>query len=369
MNVLATAATALLAAPPAGVAALLAHRAVHRVRAARRLRITTPGGIDEQGYVRINGLDHWVSVRGENVGANPVVLELHGGPGASNSPYANRTRSWERHFTVVRWDMRGTGRTLGHSGADAQGELTFPQLLADALEMTHHVRERLGVDRVILLANSYGTAFGLRLARSHPHLYSAYVGTDQNIHTAHGENTAHAALLTRLRDAGKHKQLATVEAMGPDARHWTARQRADFAKLTVGSDPFTLRVFKSVVLKSLWLSPLHTLRDLSCFLKGQTLSERITEDTGDFDDRADGTRFELPFFVFQGDRDVITPPEAAKAYFDEVQAPHKEFVHLRQASHFASFHHPDRFLDLLLTKVLPVVTADGATPRPAPATV
>lgn len=368
---LAVTSAAVLAAPVAGAAGLLAHRALHRARAVRRLRITTPHGIDEQGFVRIGGLDHWVSVRGENLADNPVVLELHGGPGASNSLYATHTRSWEKHFTIVRWDMRGTGRTLGRSGAEAQGEMTFAQVLADALEMTHHIRTRLGVDRVILLANSYGTAFGLRLARAHPHLYSAYVGTDQNIHAAVTDHSGHTALLERLRagkgkgkgsgrSAGRRKALAKVEEMGPDPSLWTSGQRTEFAKLTVSSDPFTLQAFKSVVLKSLWLSPLHSFRDLAHFFKGQTLSEQLTEHTADFDDRADGTHFDLPFFIFQGDRDVITPPEAAQRFFEEVTAPHKEFVLLHEASHFASFHRPDRFLELLLTRVRPVATGERA---------
>ncbi|MFI5804319.1 alpha/beta fold hydrolase [Streptomyces sp. NPDC051561] len=365
-TVIALTSAGLAAAP---LTALLAHRALHRARATRRLRLTGPHGIDEQGFVHVNGLAHWVSVRGENLADNPVILEVHGGPGASNSPYAPLTRPWEKHFTIVRWDMRGTGRTFAHSGPEGQGTVTFTQVLADVLEMTQHIRTRLGVDRVILLANSYGTAFGLRLARSHPHLYSAYVGTDQNIHVGsdpHATNAAHQALLARLRDAGKRKDLAAVEAMGPDAHRWTPAQRTAFAKLTVASDPFTLRAFKAVVLKSLWFSPLHSLSDLRHFLKGQTFSERITEHTENLDDRAEGTHFGLPFFVFQGDHDVITPPEAAKAYFDEVTAPVKEFAYIENASHFASFHRPDVFLDLLLTKVRPVVTAGrplAAAPR------
>ncbi|MEV7597513.1 hypothetical protein AB0O91_09005 [Kitasatospora sp. NPDC089797] len=37
-------------------------------------------------------------------------------------------------------------------------------------------------------------------------------------------------------------------------------------------------------------------------------------------------------------------------------APVKEFALIRNAGHFASFRHPDRFLDLMLTKVRPAVT-------------
>jgi len=42
-----------------------------------------------------------------------------------------------------------------------------------------------------------------------------------------------------------------------------------------------------------------------------------------FDARRLGTRFEVPFFLFQGENDVITLTSLATEYFDEVQAPTK----------------------------------------------
>jgi hypothetical protein len=34
-----------------------------------------------------------------------------------------------------------------------------------------------------------------------------------------------------------------------------------------------------------------------------------------------GTDFEVPFFIFQGDTDAVTPTAAARAYFDAITAP------------------------------------------------
>ncbi|MEW2034246.1 alpha/beta hydrolase [Streptomyces roseifaciens] len=322
------------------------------------MRIDTSNGIDEQGFVRIGGIDQWISIRGEDLD-NPVMLEIHGGPGSSHSVYGPRTRSWEKHFTIVRWDMRGTGKTLGRTGADGQGEIGFARLYEDALDVTRYVRNRLGVGRVVLVASSFGSVFGLRLARRHPDLYSAYVGTDQNIHDAGRDDSAHRALLARLHAAGKRKEAAAVEGMGRDARAWTAEQHAAYAKITATSDPLTFATMKTVVMKSLWFSPLHSLRELGDLAKGMKLSAKLLPETAAFDDWADGTRFGLPFFIFQGDRDVLTPPEHAKRFFDAVQAPVKGFALIDDASHFASFRRPEQFLNLMLTKVRPVVT-DGA---------
>ncbi|WP_031012683.1 alpha/beta fold hydrolase [Streptomyces sp. NRRL F-5727] len=354
--VAATSAAALLAAP---AALLLGHRALGRARNASRMAITTPNGVDEQGFVRIGGIEQWISVRGEDR-TNPVLLELHGGPGASTAIFGARTRSWERHFTVVRWDMRGTLKTLGRNGPEGTGELSFERLYADAVEVTDHVRARLGVDKVVLLGHSYGSALGLRLARAFPERYSAYVGTDQNIHDAGRDDSVHRALLARLRAAGKRRELAAVEALHPDERRWTARERATHAKLLATSDPLTLDTMKRTVMGSLWLSPRHSLRELRLFLRGMSLSEPVAQGTAGYDDWADGTDFALPFFVFQGEKDVLTSPELARRFFDDVRAPVKGFALIEECSHFAAFRRPERFLELLLTHVRPVVTRASA---------
>ncbi|MEV6523214.1 alpha/beta hydrolase [Longispora sp. NPDC051575] len=352
----ALASSALLAAP---LAAAAGYRHLRRAANARTLRITTPNGIDESGFVRIGGIDQWVSVRGDDR-RNPVLLEIHGGPGASNLPYNTRTRDWERHFTVVRWDQRGAGRTFGHGGPTGQGELTLARLEADALEVTEHVRARLGVEKVALVGMSFGSVIGLRLARRHPELYSAYIGTDQNINAGGRNRAAYHALVERLTTAGKHKELAAVTAMGPDRATWTVEQHSQNNKHTVGSDPLTLSTVKTVVMGSLLTSPNHALRDIGTLMKGMAYSERLHLEAVQVDEWAEGTTFQIPVFLFQGAHDVITPAGPVRDFHDAVTAPVKDFALIDDASHFAAFRHPDRFLDLLLTKVRPTLTREPA---------
>ncbi|HEY9368037.1 alpha/beta hydrolase [Streptomyces sp.] len=351
-TVIAASAAALLAAPAAG---LLAHRQVRRAKLAEALRITTPNGVDESGFVRIGGIDQWISVRGDDR-SNPVVLEIHGGAGASNHVFLPRTRAWERHFTVVRWDMRGAGATFAHGGADGQGEFTLDRLERDAVEVTEHVRARLGVEKVLLVANSFGTVLGLRLARNHPELYAAYVGTDQNIQAGGRERAAYDALLSRLERAGKRKQLAEVSAMGPDRTAWSAAQWAAFSKIALITDPLSAATMRTVVMGSLWFSPLHDLRGLRDYSRAMTFSESLAPEAARVDEWAEGTAFRIPFFVFQGDSDVLTPDSAARRFLADVTAPVKDFGLIEDAGHFAAFRRPERFLELMLTKVRPVVT-------------
>ena len=75
-----------------------------------------------------------------------------------------------------------------------------------------------------------------------------------------------------------------------------------------------------------------------------------------YDARQLGPRFEVPFFLFQGETDVITLTSLAEEYFGEVRAPTKELALIQDAGHFAAFTQPERFLAELVTRVRPVTT-------------
>ena len=354
-TIITTAAATALAAPAAG---LLGYRQYKRTKFAKQLRITSPNGINESGPVRIGGIDQYLSIRGDDL-RNPVILEVLGGPGASNIAFLPRTRSWEKHFTIVRWDMRGAGFTYA-AAPGGQGEMSLDRLYLDALEVTEYVRRRMNVAKVLLVANSFGTVTGLRLARSHPELYSAYVGTDQNILAGGRETSAYDELLQRLAKKDK-KAYAKAAAFGRDRTKWTVEQWSLFNKLALTTDALSFDTMKTVVIRSLWFSPMHTLRGLRSYLKAMTFSEKIAPSASTVDEWAEGTHFRLPVFVFQGANDVLTPPEPARRFVNDVNAPVKDFALIHDASHFAAFRHPDQVLRLMLSKVRPVVTGDRIT--------
>lgn len=71
--------------------------------------------VDEAGYVKIGGIDQWVTIRGDSC-ANPVALFLNGGPGNPLSPYGGAVyAAWEKDLTLVQWDQRGAGRTFARN--------------------------------------------------------------------------------------------------------------------------------------------------------------------------------------------------------------------------------------------------------------
>ena len=76
-----------------------------------------------------------------------------------------------------------------------------------------------------------------------------------------------------------------------------------------------------------------------------------------YDARQLGGRFEVPYFLFQGETDVITLTTLATEYFEQVEAPTKELALIPDAGHFAAFTQPARFLAELRTRVRPLASA------------
>jgi pimeloyl-ACP methyl ester carboxylesterase len=158
--------------------------------------IKTSNGIAERGFVKIGGIDQWITIRGEDR-SNPAILILHGGPGDAQSSLAYLYRHWERAFTVVQWDQRGAGRTFGRYG-NATPDMTLDRMIEDGAEVADYARRRLGQKKIILLGHSWGSVLGVYIIKRHPELFSAYVGTGQIVRWADDTATEYAYTLARL---------------------------------------------------------------------------------------------------------------------------------------------------------------------------
>ena len=187
---------------------------VVRKRNATDYVISTPNGIDEAAYLKLGGIEQWVTIRGEDR-SNPVVLVLHGGPGDTTNPWGHAGfRTWLKTYTVVQWDQRGAGRTLGRNGNTA-ADLTIDQLVHDGVELASAVRTSLGKKKIILLGHSWGSVLGVLMAKAKPELFSAFVGTGQVGDPARGYYVAFDALLGKARALGDARAIRELQEIGP----------------------------------------------------------------------------------------------------------------------------------------------------------
>ncbi|KIL97285.1 Proline iminopeptidase [Paramagnetospirillum magnetotacticum MS-1] len=112
-----------------------------------------------------DGHDLYWEVSGNPDG--PVVVFVHGGPGAGTAP-AYRRFFDPRFWRIVLFDQRGSGRSRPHASVEAN---TTPHLVADMEMLRHH----LGVERWLLFGGSWGSTLALAYGETYPERCTGFV--------------------------------------------------------------------------------------------------------------------------------------------------------------------------------------------------
>ncbi|MFM8914195.1 MAG: alpha/beta fold hydrolase, partial [Flammeovirgaceae bacterium] len=124
------------------------------------------GQVNIQQSVSIGGIQQWISIKGANE-KNSVLLFLHGGPGNSAMSYAHKfTNELEKHFVVVLWDQRETGKTLQLNASPQR--LTLSLIESDVTEMIDYLLTRFSKNKLYLMGHSWGGFLALRMAAAIP---------------------------------------------------------------------------------------------------------------------------------------------------------------------------------------------------------
>ena len=111
-------------------------------------KIRTINGISEIQYLKINNTRQYVLIRGENVN-NPILLFLHGGPGASaTSMFRKFNSDLEKHFTVVYWDQRNAGKS--YKKKFTKEEIKVQNYIQDVDALVSYLKDRLGINKIFL---------------------------------------------------------------------------------------------------------------------------------------------------------------------------------------------------------------------------
>ena len=324
------------------------YRTWRQHEAEQALTIAGANGIDEGLFVDVRGGKQWITIRSTDA-RHPVLLVVHGGPGAAMSPLAGAFLPYEREWTVVQWDQPGAGRTFSRAGNTLPGDTTVATIAADGVAITELVAKRLGKQKVVLLGVSFGSVVGL-MVHARPELYSAYVGTGLFVHRDDGRAVALARLLTLARARHDAAALAELEPIGPapfEPREVRALNRWADA-LTSGEG-----VAANDRLAELVFVPRQSLRDVVGYFGGYLASDEHF-DLGAMDLRKHDATFAVPIVVIQGGEDYDTPIELARGYFDSVSAPRKEFVTLPRGGHTVLIDDAASFVAELHEHVLPL---------------
>jgi pimeloyl-ACP methyl ester carboxylesterase len=316
-----------------------------------------PKSVAEVRYLQLGGIAQWVLIRGENID-NPPLIVLHGGPGMSDMGFFRHFNApLERHFTVVHWDQRGTGKSFDRRIPTSS--MTLDRFVLDLDELVEVVRRRLKKDRVVLLGHSWGSVLGATYAKRFPEKVAVYVGAAQIGDAPLAESMSYAWGLAEAERRQDRRALKALRAIGAPPYP----SRSVFTERTVVN-----RLDGQMRLGIIWKAgralfgrPESSILDLPNLVRGFRFSmdamwpEVSTVNLIDL-----VPALPMPVVIFVGRRDHWVPPETSVAFLDALAAPSKTLVWFDDSGHEAFVDEPEKFNRAMVELVRPLATAPAA---------
>lgn len=309
-------------------------------------------GISEIQYLKINNTRQYVLIRGENV-KNPILLFLHGGPGASETAMLRKYNSdLEKYFTVVYWDQRNTGKS--YDKKFPKEEIKVQNYIQDVDALVSYLKDRLHAKKIILVGHSWGSRLGMYAIQEHPENYIAYVGVAQEVSSYEGELISYQYTLNKAKELNNVRAITELEEMGePQSGDYAKMYKngiSDFWKqknwlIKLGTDSSSKSIYLKWML-SIWFSREYSFLDLIKFSKSTSFSaNNIIHDLdyNNFDFFTQFPEVEIPVFFISGIYDYINPWTLVEKYCISLKAPYKEFIKFEKSGHNPQFEEPEKF--------------------------
>ncbi len=309
-------------------------------------------GVDEEIYVNLQGQEQYLLIKGKDV-KNPVIVYLHGGPAGPDSVV---TYEWTPYlmdeYTVVVWDQRGCGNTYyRNKGKDPNNQTaTFPQALEDLDALVDYVCQRFEQEKVIIMGHSYGTLLGSRYAQIHPKKVRHYVGISQVISIKLGEKAGYEDAYRIAVEKGKNTaKLTAAYEKAMEAPNFDNLGRLRMRTMPLHMPP---KAKNQIVigLKSPYLKWNNVKWQLMCMTnrrKIMQLSQSLLDYLFEVNLLEKSKDYQVPVTFIHGDCDWVTPTVCTKQYMEQMTAPHKEMVLMKDCSHCPHYDEPEEFAEVV----------------------
>lgn len=326
--------------------------------------ITEPG-ISKVEKIKIGGIDQYILIQSEDI-SNPVLLMIHGGPGLPIPGVSNRSKDYAvatstkeliKHYTVVFWGQRGTGKSARNTPKDS---FTIDQFVSDAKEVVQYLKSKFDHNKIYLSGYSWGTVLGLRLAYENPEDFHAYIGISQIVDWSENDALCLEWTLNKAREKNNQKAIQELTSCGQPPyiestkqwgtlRKWMARYNSMVYSDHEVKHP-GMRLGISIILSS----PDYSIKDIMNTARGfqRCYTQRMIEDIAKLHFKKTIDKIEIPVIFIHGKKDVHLFGELVDQYYTALDAPAgKQLFWMEKSSHM---FHPDdaREIEKILIQIV-----------------
>lgn len=294
--------------------------------------------LDLKEVVTLCGTDQHIRIRGTDA-SNPILLFFHGGPGVCDRHWVLEHQSGLCDVcTIVCWDQRGSGKS--YSKAQSREKMTIKGMVDDAEALIEYLLKKFNKEKLYIVGHSWGSVLGVLTALRCPNRIEAYVGMGQVVNLDENEILAYKFVWDEANRRNDKKGIAALLRIGEpvDGRYKSMDdlmvQRNYMTKYGGGEYNKQESIYTSVALPIL-RSPEYSLTDILRYAKGSfyclgQLWDEIAS-TIRFNDTV--KKLDVPIYLAEGRHDQNTPASIAQKWFDELEAPRKEWVWFENSAH------------------------------------
>jgi pimeloyl-ACP methyl ester carboxylesterase len=292
--------------------------------------------------VKINGEQQQIMIRGKDV-SNPIIIYVHGGPGASEIAYAKKYQDLlETNFTIVNYDQRGSGKSY-HFFED-YASLSPDILVQDLLAVTDYISERLDQKKVILIGHSFGTYIATLAAQTAPEKYAAYIGIGQMADTLQSELESWDYVMEQARLANNLDDIKQLQDIYDSVKVGNAYTPRDLVAKYDGASRLIASPDSSFAALS-FSSEYNGLDALRYNLGMMNNQPPLVKQVMSRPLPSLIAKMDLPIYFVMGKYDGMTSANVAKQFFDKIQSPDKKFILYEQSAHYPHYEEKQRFFD------------------------
>jgi pimeloyl-ACP methyl ester carboxylesterase len=322
-------------------------------------KIKTPNGISSLEELTLGNVKQWIFIRGTDK-KNPVLIFLHGGPGAPLLGMSS-SRIYDaeliKHFTVVHWDQRGAGKSFSRD--IPVDSMTLDRFVEDCNELIDYLRNKFHTQKVFLVAHSGGTIIGIKTAYKYPEKIHAYVGVAQVIDEYEGQKLAYDFLVKEAEKSGDVGRLNTIKAIGPPPYESPKK----FLEMEghighyggfIHNKRAQWHMVTSVI--SFLTSPEYSLSEGIRTFRNQGFDFTINamwEELKNVNLTKEIQSIIVPIYFFEGKYDMATPTVVVEKFYDNLDAEKgKKLFIFENSGHMPMIEEKEKYQELLINHVL-----------------
>lgn len=291
--------------------------------------------------IRLGGVMQWISIRGQD-SSKPIMLFLHGGPGAIHRYY---NYELEKSFIVVNWDQRGAGNSF--TDEVTKESMNVEQLLSDTIELVEYLKKKFNREKIYLAGHSWGSFLGINIVYQYPDNFYAYIGIGQVVNGRINEQISYNYTLDMAR---RHKnnqainELTTISKIqnglycnGRIGIHTERQWLYKFLRYKKKKLNFC-RLFNSIISRKVFSL------DKAQYRKGLNFSAESLWGWMDNVDLINQIpQIKIPIFFCTGRYDYVSSYELVNKYFNQLKSPLKELIWFEMSSHAPHIEEPHEF--------------------------